>query len=39
MHANASHNIYWLLDIPKKVDELDLSLIYLLIGYYRMKKA
>lgn len=37
MHANTNHNIYWLLDRPRRLGELDLSLIYLVVGYYKLK--
>jgi hypothetical protein len=37
MHANVSHNIYWLLDLPKRLDNLDLSLIQLVVGYYKLR--
>jgi hypothetical protein len=37
MHANTNHNIYWLLDTPKKLNGFDISLIRLIIGYYRLK--
>jgi hypothetical protein len=37
MHANANHNIYWVLDQPRKIGDVDLSLIYLVIGYYKVK--
>lgn len=38
MHANINHNIYWLLDLPKKINGFDVSLLRLIIGYYRLKK-
>lgn len=37
MHANTNHNIYWLLDLPKKIGEIDLSLVHLVVGYYKLK--
>lgn len=36
MHANVKHNLYWVLDLPRRIGELDLSLIYLVIGYYKL---
>lgn len=38
MHANTNHNIYWLLDLPKSINGLDISLLHLIVGYYRLKK-
>lgn len=38
MHANVNHNIYWLLDQPRRMGELDLSFVYLVLGYYKLKK-
>jgi hypothetical protein len=38
MHANINHNIYWLLDLPKKLNGFDISVLRLIIGYYRLKK-
>lgn len=38
MHANTNHNIYWLLDLPKTINGLDISLLHLIVGYYRLKK-
>lgn len=37
MHANVNHNIYWVLDQPRRIGDMDLSLIYLVIGYYKLK--
>jgi hypothetical protein len=37
MHANVNHNIYWVLDLPRRIGDMDLSLIYLVIGYYKLK--
>ena len=37
MHANNNHNIYWVLDQPRRIGNVDLSLIYLVIGYYKIK--
>ena len=37
MHANVSHNIFWLLDNPKKIEDIDLSFVFLVIGYYKLK--
>lgn len=39
MHANSSHNIYWMLDPPKRIGEMDLSFIQLVVGYYRIKQS
>ena len=38
MHANINHNMYWLLDLPKKLNGVDVSLLRLIICYYRLKK-
>jgi hypothetical protein len=38
MHANTNHNIYWLLDLPKNINGLEISLLHLIVGYYRLKK-
>ena len=38
MHANVHHTIYWLLDQPKRIGEFDLSIVELVIGYYRLKE-
>jgi hypothetical protein len=37
MHANVNHNIYWVLDQPRRIGDMDLSFIYLVIGYYKLK--
>jgi hypothetical protein len=37
LHANTNHNIYWLLDLPKRIGEFDLSYLQLVVGYYKMK--
>lgn len=37
MHANVNHNIYWVLDQPRRIGGMDLSFIYLVIGYYKIK--
>lgn len=39
MHANSTHNVYWMLDLPKRVGELDLSFVQLVVGYYRLKES
>jgi len=38
MHANVNHNIYWLLDQPRRIGELDLSFIHLVLGYFKLRK-
>ena len=37
MHANVNHNLFWLLDKPKPIEDLELSFVYLVIGYHKMK--
>lgn len=39
MHANSNHNIYWLLDQPRKIGSTDFSYLYLVVGYYRLRKS
>ena len=39
MHANVSHNLFWLLDNPKKIEDTDLSFVFLVIGYYKLKST
>jgi hypothetical protein len=37
MHANVNHNVYWMLNLPKKIGEHELSIVDLVIGYYKLK--
>ena len=37
MHANVNHNIYWVLDQPRRIGDLDLSFLYLVVGYYKLR--
>lgn len=37
MHANVNHNIYWVLDRPRRIGDMDLSFVYLVVGYYKLK--
>ena len=39
MHANVNHNIYWLLHPPKKMKDMELSIVDMLVGYYRIKEG
>ena len=38
MHANVNHNVYWMLNLPKKIGQHDLSIVDLVIGYYKLKE-
>ena len=38
MHANANHNIYWLLDPPRRIGVTDFSYVLGVVGYYRIAK-
>lgn len=37
LNANTNHYIYWLLDMPRKIKDLNLSFVQLVVGYYRLK--
>ena len=38
MHANVSHNIYWLLHPPKNIKGIELSIVEMLVGYYKLRE-
>lgn len=37
MHANQSHNAFWMLRPPQKLDGMEMSLLDLVISYSRLK--
>ena len=39
MHANVSHNIYWLLHPPRNIKGINLSIVEMLVGYYKLREA